>query len=125
MYVQSYFNEKICLEHALKLLIKVGEVHLNEVIIQRTFEEKDCSEKHYEELHNFLQRNHYKERYNKVVIDNPYKTMPSEFDAEICLVAALSFLTEIGELRGEEVAEIIMNESYRGVYKLLERGIQG
>lgn len=37
MYVQSYFNEKICLEHALKLLIKVGEVHLNEVIIQRTF----------------------------------------------------------------------------------------
>lgn len=39
MYVQSYFNEKICLEHALKLLIKVGEVHLNEVIIQRTFEE--------------------------------------------------------------------------------------
>lgn len=51
--------------------------------------------------------------------------MPSEFDAKICLVAALSFLTEIGELRGEEVAEIIMNESYRGVYKLLERGIQG
>lgn len=120
----SYFNEKTCLEHALKLLIKVGEVQLNEVIVQRTINEENYPEGHYEDLYNLLQRTQFKEKYKKAVLDNPYMRKQTEFDARVCLSVALSFLTDIGELEGEEIAKIIINESYRGVYKLLERGIQ-
>lgn len=124
MGVHSYFNDKSCLEHALKLLIKVGEVDFNEIVIQRTFKEENYPEEHYEDLYNFLQRSHFKERYKKAVLDNPYMRKRTEFDASVCLVAALSFLTEIGEVEAEEIEKIIINESYRGIYKLLERGIQ-
>ncbi|MEK3981677.1 hypothetical protein MKY37_21980 [Psychrobacillus sp. FSL K6-2836] len=97
---------------------------MNEVIVQRTINEENYPEGHYEDLYNLLQRTQFKEKYKKAVLDNPYMRKQTEFDARVCLSVALSFLTDIGELEGEEIAKIIINESYRGVYKLLERGIQ-
>lgn len=114
----SKFNELNCLEHALKLLFKVGEMYMYKVLIQRMLREKN-----YEGLYHLLERCRYKERYKQIVIDNPYLSKPTEFNAKICLAVALGYLTDLEELEMHELARIIKDESYQGVYKVLNNRI--
>ncbi|MBD7945748.1 hypothetical protein H9650_16690 [Psychrobacillus sp. Sa2BUA9] len=112
------FNEETCLALAIKLLIKIGELKMYEAVIQRFI-----SEGNYENLYKLLLRCQHKERYKKL-LENPYWRMPKNFDAKKCLAQTLSYLLEVGELEHNETVNIITNESYPGVYKLLNRQIQ-
>ncbi|MFJ8235570.1 hypothetical protein ACIQ34_07465 [Ureibacillus sp. NPDC094379] len=108
------YNGRNCLDLALRLLIQVGKLY--ESVVNPIMKEEN-----HKELYELLEKSRYKER-SAISMPNLYR--PFRFNASNCLGEAILYLVDLEILEHAETLRIIEQESYVGLFKLLDRRIQ-